>query len=137
MSRSAGLFGRGGRIRANFTIHVWGLGYSRVEVHVPEYDIFTRQVVFATCTEDGRAQLMIGLSMKVPASPRRINPALALLPKTWVASIASGAAMKGFIHDVEQDFDIWQNKTFVERPVLASGDGPVVRYRRWARQFYV
>jgi hypothetical protein len=24
----------------------------------------------------------------------------------------------------------------VDRPLLAVGDGPVVRYRRWAKQFY-
>ncbi|MGW2597160.1 Rieske 2Fe-2S domain-containing protein [Streptomyces klenkii] len=38
--------------------------------------------------------------------------------------------------DVSKDFPIWQNKTYLERPMLAKGDGPIMDYRRWARQFY-
>ena len=38
---------------------------------------------------------------------------------------------------VEQDFPIWENKTYLERPRLCEGDGPVGDYRRWAAQFYV
>ncbi len=38
---------------------------------------------------------------------------------------------------VEQDFPIWENKTYLERPRLCEGDGPVGDYRRWAEQFYV
>ena len=45
-------------------------------------------------------------------------------------------AFAAYVHDVEQDFVIWQHKEFVDRPALAQGDGPVVRYRRWAEQFY-
>ena len=38
---------------------------------------------------------------------------------------------------VEQDFPIWENKTYHERPRLCDGDGPVGDYRVWARQFYL
>jgi phenylpropionate dioxygenase-like ring-hydroxylating dioxygenase large terminal subunit len=38
---------------------------------------------------------------------------------------------------VEQDFPIWENKTYLERPRLCDGDGPVGDYRKWAAQFYV
>jgi len=37
----------------------------------------------------------------------------------------------------EQDFPIWENKTYRDRPRLCDGDGPVNDYRRWASQFYV
>jgi nitrite reductase/ring-hydroxylating ferredoxin subunit len=137
MHRDAGVFGRGGKLRAEFDIYAWGLGYSRVEVHVPEYGIRTRHLVFCTPTDRGRAQLLVGLSMDRPAQPGRINPFLSLLPRALVQRLATDAAFRAFKHDVQQDFDIWQNKTYVERPVLATGDGPIVRYRRWTRQFYV
>jgi cholesterol 7-dehydrogenase len=35
-----------------------------------------------------------------------------------------------------QDIDIWENKIYLERPLLAKGDGPVHGMRRWYRQFY-
>lgn len=37
---------------------------------------------------------------------------------------------------VEQDFAIWENKRYRERPALCDGDGPIPAFRRWASQFY-
>jgi hypothetical protein len=38
--------------------------------------------------------------------------------------------------DFAQDAPIWNNKTYVELPKLAKGDGPIMEFRRWAKQFY-
>jgi len=35
-----------------------------------------------------------------------------------------------------QDIEIWEHKTFLEKPALCDGDGPVMKLRRWYRQFY-
>jgi 3-ketosteroid 9alpha-monooxygenase subunit A len=40
------------------------------------------------------------------------------------------------VQQFEEDVRIWRHKVFLARPVLAEGDGPVGRVRRWARQFY-
>ncbi|MGX1773729.1 Rieske 2Fe-2S domain-containing protein [Nocardia brasiliensis] len=40
------------------------------------------------------------------------------------------------VHDLKKDFPMWQNKIYAERPRLVKGDGPIMAYRRWARQFY-
>jgi phenylpropionate dioxygenase-like ring-hydroxylating dioxygenase large terminal subunit len=137
MHRDAGLFGRGGKLRAEFDIAAWGLGYSMVEVEVAQFGLKTRQAVLCTPTDDGRAHLMIAMSLNLPAKRSRVNPFLGLMPRSWAGLVASKAAIRAFAHDVSQDFDIWQNKIYVDRPVLAVGDGPVVRYRRWAKQFYL
>ena len=39
------------------------------------------------------------------------------------------------IRTFEQDFPIWENKVYRERPVLCDGDGPIHEFRRWAAQF--
>ena len=36
----------------------------------------------------------------------------------------------------EQDFPIWENKVYVERPGYWEEDGPIAEYRRWTTQFY-
>jgi 3-ketosteroid 9alpha-monooxygenase subunit A len=36
----------------------------------------------------------------------------------------------------DQDVPIWEHKQFLERLLLAVGDGPIGRYRKWAKQFY-
>ena len=41
-----------------------------------------------------------------------------------------------YMQDHYLDFQIWNNKRFLEHPVLASGDGDVAAFRRWFRQFY-
>jgi 3-ketosteroid 9alpha-monooxygenase subunit A len=35
-----------------------------------------------------------------------------------------------------EDVTIWENKRYVARPVLADGDGPIAKLRKWYRQFY-
>jgi 3-ketosteroid 9alpha-monooxygenase subunit A len=36
----------------------------------------------------------------------------------------------------EQDIPIWEHKRYNARPRLCAGDGPIGRYRHWAKQFY-
>jgi hypothetical protein len=47
---------------------------------------------------------------------------------------------RAFVAEIErqfaQDIPIWEHKTFLERPNLCDGDGPIGALRRWSRQFY-
>jgi hypothetical protein len=47
---------------------------------------------------------------------------------------------KAFIAEIArqlgQDIPVWENKIYVHPPMLCAGDGPVGKYRKWARQFY-
>lgn len=38
---------------------------------------------------------------------------------------------------VRQDIPIWNKKIYRERPALTAGEGPITRFRQWAKQFYV
>jgi 3-ketosteroid 9alpha-monooxygenase subunit A len=48
---------------------------------------------------------------------------------------------EAFIREIErqlgQDIPIWENKVYVNPPLLVDGDGPVGIFRRWVKQFYV
>ena len=37
---------------------------------------------------------------------------------------------------VQEDKPIWENKAHLVRPALASTDGPFMKFRKWAGQFY-
>lgn len=41
-----------------------------------------------------------------------------------------------FKETVEQDIPIWENKRYVARPPLSDADGPILRFRKWSKQFY-
>ena len=127
---------KSGKLTTEFEVHVYGLGYSFVEVDIPEFQIRTRQFVFATPTEQGKVTLKIGMSVKKSNGLTKRNPFLKLLPSWLLNNIVSKQAFKGYYHDVSQDFDIWENKIYINPPVLAKGDGQVMQYRQWANQFY-
>lgn len=40
------------------------------------------------------------------------------------------------VFQVGQDIPIWENKVYVDNPVLCDGDGPIAKYRKWFQQFY-
>ncbi len=125
-----------GQIRTEFEVHVHGLGYSLVEVTIEKLGLNTRQFVFATPIDSQDICLRIGLSLKEVARSSPLPLLLRLVPPPLLNAILPPILMKGFSDDVTQDFVIWENKIFVQPPALAEGDGPVGKYRRWARQFY-
>ena len=34
------------------------------------------------------------------------------------------------------DLVVWHNKKYRPRPILCDGDGPILMWRKWFRQFY-
>ena len=139
MRRLAGIFGRGMAeqgIRAEFEIHAYGLGYSLVEVSLPAYHLQTRHLICATPTEPGGIELRVRVSMKQIAKPEQISPLLRLVPRVLVNQVVSRQVFKTFVHDLQQDFAIWEHKRYIQPPALSAGDGPLGSYRIWARQFY-
>lgn len=136
MHRHAGFVGNKEKIRAQFEVHVHGLGYSFVEAEAPKYGLEYRTFVLPTPVGEGKVKLTLGMQLKKIDNAYKINPLLALLPKPLVNAIVGRASFNGFLNDVKQDFHIWENKIFVAPPALAKGDGPIGRYRTWAKQFY-
>ena len=41
-----------------------------------------------------------------------------------------------FKEQVEQDIPIWENKIYLDTPLLCDGDGSIRKYRKWFSQFY-
>ncbi len=132
-----GFIGKGTQgIKAEINIHVHGLGYSFVEVDLPEMELKTRQYVFPMPIDEHTINLKIGMSVNKKFKPSKIHPVLALLPKKMLTKILLNKAFSGYANDVGQDFKIWENKVYMDYPALAKGDGPIGKYRQWAKQFY-
>ena len=49
-----------------------------------------------------------------------------------VIDIHVAAARDGYFQDVA----IWENKRWRDKPILADGDGPINKIRKWYRGFY-
>jgi nitrite reductase/ring-hydroxylating ferredoxin subunit len=124
-------------VQAHFDVHVHGLGFSLVEVAVQGLGIRTRQFVFPTPIDEERIVLRIALSMKKAARARELPPYLRPVPPRLFNWLVPRVILSGYAHDVRQDFEVWENKIYVSPPALAKGDGPIGKYRTWARQFYM
>lgn len=52
----------------------------------------------------------------------------------------TGGVGKAFMAEIsrqlEQDIPIWENKVYVDPPLLVREDGPIGPFRAWAKQFY-
>ncbi|MGH7438037.1 MAG: Rieske 2Fe-2S domain-containing protein [Polyangiaceae bacterium] len=104
-------------------VSLHGLGSVVSSTHVLTAGLHTRQRIYPTPIDDDRVAIFGVNNIKVMPDPdytREIDEIF----------------FQAFIADFPRDFPIWENKAYVERPVLAGGDGPIGRYRKWARQFY-
>jgi len=111
-----------------FETQIFGLGYSLVNVRVPRLGLEARLWVLSTPIDEERLTLRLAASVRAPS---RQLPA-----RRFVDAVIRQLVLAGFAYGAQQDFPIWENKRYVERPALAHGDGPIGAYRRWARQFY-
>jgi nitrite reductase/ring-hydroxylating ferredoxin subunit len=136
MSRRGFALNRNAVTRTEFRIHVHGLGFSHVECRELEREIELRYWVMCTPTHGDQCELRTACTTKLHDAPHRAHPLLALLPRVPASRLIQKFGFDEFCHDVAQDFEIWSHKRYVDPPLLASGDGPIGRYRRWCRQFY-
>jgi nitrite reductase/ring-hydroxylating ferredoxin subunit len=138
-TRSGGLLGRLDpmqSIRFRNDIHTYGLGYSRVDIRIDALGLEIRQLVMPTPLDDQRIELRSTTQVKAFPSAAGVGRYLQWLPRGAIADLIArriGALIDG---ELRPDFAIWENKRYLARPGLADGDGPIGRYRRWARQFY-
>lgn len=55
--------------------------------------------------------------------------------------VATSKMAQSFMDEIHRlavdDLEIWEHKAYLARPALADTDGPIMRFRRWASQFYV
>ncbi|TNE91204.1 MAG: (2Fe-2S)-binding protein [Deltaproteobacteria bacterium] len=109
----------------NFVAHVHGLGFSLVEVRIPRFGLDIRLFVLPVPVEDGEIELRLGAASRGAGALGRVPRRIVSTAAHWLLR-----------HDAGQDIPIWRERAYVDRPGLARGDGPIGRYRRWARQFY-
>jgi phenylpropionate dioxygenase-like ring-hydroxylating dioxygenase large terminal subunit len=133
-----GFFGAASKgIEVEIEVFVYGLGFSFVEVTLPQMNMRTRQYVLPMPIDENKTRLLIGMRINKKYIAGKIHPLLRFIPRNLLNKILLNKAFSGYAHDVSQDFKIWENKIYLDHPALAKGDGPIGRYRLWAKQFYV
>jgi nitrite reductase/ring-hydroxylating ferredoxin subunit len=110
------------KVKVDFEVEVWGLGYSLVNLHIAAFDVRGRIFVLPVPVDEEHIHLRLGCMTN-----HRVR-AVNLVLREIIA--------RAFWAEVEEDIPVWTRKKYVHPPALAPGDGPVALYRRWAQQFY-
>ena len=100
-----------------------GLGMIVSQTHVITGGLFTRQRIHPTPIDEERIAIFAVANTK-------------LMPDAGYTKEIDEIFWQAFVADFARDFPIWENKAYLERPLLAGGDGPIGSYRKWCRQFY-
>lgn len=112
-------------VNGPLVIHVHGPGFivNRATVHA-KIDLDYTFVFFATPIDGDAVELTNQLTMK-------------RLGGTGLATrLLMSKALREAKGTIDQDVPIWESKLWRRAPRLSDADGPVMAYRRWARQFY-
>lgn len=131
------VFGRRGpTVESHMRITQHGVGLASVQTITPKLGVEARFVVSSASLDAARVVLRATTMLRSQRHNERLGRLGAALPMRLVDAIVARTIQVSFAADIEQDLPIWRHKRFLERPALVDGDGPVGRYRTWAKQFY-
>jgi phenylpropionate dioxygenase-like ring-hydroxylating dioxygenase large terminal subunit len=66
----------------------------------------------------------------------RFNFSVRRLGDAATTSTVGDAFVDEVCKQVQEDIPIWENKAYIPKPALADQDGPFMKFRKWASQFY-
>ena len=106
----------------DLTLYGLGMAVNRTCVNA-KIKLYYTFVFFFTPVDEEYTQVSCMLSLKKTG------------PK-FVTNLLLKKAIDEGRRTIDQDVPIWENKVYRNRPLLSDGDGPIIRYRNWAKQFY-
>ncbi|MYC30520.1 MAG: Rieske 2Fe-2S domain-containing protein [Chloroflexi bacterium] len=127
---------------ANFTMdvsavtHVYGLGYSFVDIHERLIGMDMRMWVLATPVDGIDIDLVLVSQVREIRNPKRRLAGLGFLPVGLRAPIFNKFVAASQHQDVLQDVTIWRHKRYRSRPRLCRADGEIMPFRAYCSQFY-
>ena len=116
--------------------HVYGLGYSFVDIHEHSIDMDLRLWVLATPVDGTLIDMHLCSQIREIRKPKRWLAGLAFLPVGLRAPIMNKFTASQQVYEVRQDKVIWSRKRYQSQPRLCKSDGEITRYRRYCAQFY-
>ena len=116
--------------------HIFGLGYSFVEVREQSIGMDLRLWVLATPVDGKLIDLTLVSQVKEIRKPKRMFAGLGFLPIRMRGPIMNRFIASQQRDDVLQDVVIWSRKQYKSRPRLCRSDGKIMPFRAYCAQFY-
>ena len=118
------------------TTHVFGLGYSFVQIHERTIGMDARLWVLATPVDGKFIDLVLVGQLRELHKPKRPIVGMRFAPVGLRTRIMSKILASVQKRDVLQDVAIWSRKQYRTRPQLCRSDGEIAIYRRYCEQVY-
>jgi nitrite reductase/ring-hydroxylating ferredoxin subunit len=103
-------------IAQRFDTLVYGLGYAVTDLRIEQLDIHARVILLSNQVDADTVDFTVCAT---------VEGGLAWLDRFHAA----------IVDDVRKDLPIWTNKRRLLQPALVPSDGPIAKYRAFARQF--
>ena len=116
--------------------HIYGLGYSYVEIREHSIGMDLRLWVLATPVDGTLIDLSLVSQAAEIRSPKRWVAGLGFLPVGLRAPVMNRILAAFQLGDVMQDVVIWSRKRYLQRPRLSAADGEIMPFRVYCAQFY-
>ena len=116
--------------------HIFGLGYSFVQIREHSIGVDMRMWVLATPVDGDLIDLTLVSQVSEIRQPKRRIIGLGFLPVGWRAPIFNRFMAVQQKADVMQDVAIWSRKRYRSRPRLCRSDGEIMPFRAYCAQFY-
>ena len=118
------------------TTHIFGLGYSFVDIHELTIGMDLRLWVLATPVDGALIDLSLVSQAREIRNPKRWIAGLGFLPMRLRAPMMNRFMAAQQHGDVLQDVIIWSRKQYRARPRLCRSDGEIMPFRYYCAQFY-
>ena len=124
------------KLAVSAVTHIFGLGYSFVEIREHSIGMDMRLWILATPVDGTLIDLSLVSQVGEIRSPKRWIAGLGFLPLRLRAPIMNKFIAALQHRDVLQDVVIWRRKRYRSRPRLCRSDGEIMPYRVYCAQFY-
>jgi phenylpropionate dioxygenase-like ring-hydroxylating dioxygenase large terminal subunit len=109
-----------GKVRGSVEVDAYGFGFTTTRFRGI---VETLLVSSATPIDDDYVDVRFSFTVKKLATGD-------------VTSTVGAAFIREIDRQLNQDIPIWENKAYINPPLLVDGDGPIGLFRKWVRQFY-
>lgn len=124
--KNKNIFQRDNTVNAHFELRLHGLGCAHTHIHVPAYKMKVRMLTMTTPVISGWVDIRIAIAINTAVHPAK---------KIFLPFIHR-LIKRNIINDFRQDIPVWENKRYYPVPLLVKGDGEIMKFRRWCKQFY-
>jgi len=111
--------------RGKMTVHYHGLGCAVARIELENAPIVQAIDTFNFSTPIDEEHIILHAEIRIKT----------VVPEPLRSLLARMVGREMFKEN-EPDFPIWSEKAYHKHPVLCDGDGPIMKFRAWAGQFY-